>query len=77
MRLNTPGALQILNPVQILLGYRLARCLVVVPDRGRTPYRIPAARNIDDLNGVLGNPLLNDYHVFFDYRGGRFILEPL
>mgnify|MGYP001824046183 FL=1 len=41
------------------------------------PYRIPAARNIDDLNGVLGNPLLNDYHVFFDYRGGRFILEPL
>jgi hypothetical protein len=40
------------------------------------PYRIPAARNIDDLNGVLGNPLLNDYHVFFDYRGGRLILEP-
>lgn len=41
------------------------------------PYRIPAARNIDDLNGVLGNPLLNDFHVFFDYRGGRLILEPL
>lgn len=41
------------------------------------PYRIPAARNIDGLNGILGNPLLSDYHVFFDYRGGRLILEPL
>lgn len=41
------------------------------------PYRIPAARNIDDLNGVIGNPLLAGYRVFFDYRGGRLILEPL
>jgi len=39
------------------------------------PFRIPAVRNIPKLNGILGNPLLSRYHVFFDYRHGRLILE--
>lgn len=40
------------------------------------PFRIPAVRNIPKLNGVVGNPLLSRYHVFFDYSRGRMILEP-
>ncbi len=39
------------------------------------PYRIPAARNIEDLNGILGNRFLMMFRVFFDYNGGRLILE--
>jgi hypothetical protein len=31
--------------------------------------------NIPKLNGILGNPFLSRYHVFFDYRHGRLILE--
>jgi len=38
-------------------------------------FRIPAVRNIPKLNGIIGNPLLSRYHVFFDYRHGRLILE--
>ena len=40
------------------------------------PFRVPAVRNIPKLNGIIGNPLLSRYHVFFDYRHGRLILEP-
>jgi len=39
------------------------------------PFRIPAVRNIPKLNGILGNPLLSRYHVFFDYHHGQLILE--
>ncbi len=39
------------------------------------PYRVPAARNIEDLNGILGNRFLMMFRVFFDYNGGRLILE--
>ena len=39
------------------------------------PFRIPAVRNIPKLNGIIGNPLLSRYHVFFDYHRGRLILE--
>jgi hypothetical protein len=39
------------------------------------PFRIPAVRNIPKLNGIVGNPLLSRYHVFFDYHHGRLILE--
>ena len=39
------------------------------------PYRISAARNIEDLNGILGNRFLKMFRVFFDYNGGRLILE--
>ena len=37
---------------------------------------VPAVRNIEDLNGILGNRFLSRLRVFFDYRGGRMILEP-
>lgn len=39
------------------------------------PYRVPATRNIDGLNGILGNRFLEMFRVFFDYSGGRLILE--
>ncbi len=39
------------------------------------PYQIPAARNIPNLNGILGNALLSRYHVIFDYSRGRLILQ--
>jgi hypothetical protein len=39
------------------------------------PFRVPAVRNIPKLNGIIGNPLLSRYHVFFDYRHGRLIVE--
>lgn len=40
-------------------------------------YRLPAARNIPDLNGVIGNGILSRYRSIFDYRNSRLILEPL
>jgi hypothetical protein len=40
-------------------------------------YRMPATRTIPKLNGVVGNGLLSRFRAFFDYRGGRLILEPL
>jgi hypothetical protein len=40
-------------------------------------FRIPAVRNIDDLNGILGNQLLGRFRAIFDYRGGRLILVPI
>jgi hypothetical protein len=39
-------------------------------------FRVPAVRNIEDLNGILGNRWLNRFRMFFDYRGNRLILEP-
>ncbi len=39
------------------------------------PYQIPAVRNIPNLNGILGNALLDRYHVIFDYSRGRLILR--
>jgi hypothetical protein len=36
---------------------------------------VPAVRNIPKLNGIIGNPLLSRYHVFFDYHRGRLIVE--
>lgn len=40
-------------------------------------YRVPAVRNIEDLNGILGNRILSQFRAVFDYRGGRLILEPI
>jgi hypothetical protein len=34
-------------------------------------------RNIPNLNGIVGNQLLRRFRIFFDYRGGRLILETL
>jgi hypothetical protein len=42
-----------------------------------TAVGVPAVRNIEDLNGILGNLLLSRFHAFFDYRGQRLILEPV
>jgi len=39
------------------------------------PFRIPAVRNIPKLNGIIGNPFLSRYHVFFDYHHEQLILE--
>ena len=40
-------------------------------------FAVPAVRNIPNLNGILGNRFINRFRVFFDYRGGRLILEPV
>lgn len=40
-------------------------------------FGIPAVRNIENLNGIIGNRLLSRFRSFFDYRGGRLILEPV
>lgn len=40
-------------------------------------FDVPAVRNIPKLNGILGNRFLRRFRVFFDYRGGRLIVEPL
>jgi len=40
-------------------------------------HEVPAVRNIEDLNGILGNRFLGRLRVFFDYAGGRIILEPI
>ena len=40
-------------------------------------FGVPAVRNIENLNGILGNKLLNSFRTFYDYRGGRLILEPI
>jgi hypothetical protein len=40
-------------------------------------FGVPAVRNIPNLNGILGNQFMNRFRVFFDYRGGRLILEPI
>jgi hypothetical protein len=40
-------------------------------------FRVPAVRNIEDLNGILGNQILSRFRAIFDYRGGRLILEPI
>jgi hypothetical protein len=38
---------------------------------------VPAVRNIEDLNGILGNWFLSQFRTIFDYRRGTLILEPL
>lgn len=38
---------------------------------------IPAVRNIENLHGIVGNRLLGRFRAFYDYRGGRLILEPV
>lgn len=38
---------------------------------------VPAVRNIEGLNGILGNRFLSRFRVIFDYRAGRLILEPV
>ena len=40
-------------------------------------FGVPAVRNIPNLNGILGNRIMNQFRAFFDYRGGRLILEPV
>lgn len=40
-------------------------------------FGLPAVRNIENLNGILGNQMLGSFRAFYDYRGGRLILEPL
>jgi hypothetical protein len=40
-------------------------------------FGVPAVRNIENLNGILGNQMLSRFRAFFDYRGGRLILEPV
>ncbi len=40
-------------------------------------FGVPAVRNIENLNGILGNRLLSGFRAFYDYRGGRLILEPV
>jgi len=38
-------------------------------------FGVPAVRNIPKLNGILGSQFMNRFRVFFDYRGGRLVLE--
>ena len=40
-------------------------------------FGVPAVRNIENLNGILGNRMLSGFRAFYDYRGGRLILEPV
>jgi hypothetical protein len=40
-------------------------------------FGLPAVRNIEHLHGILGNHFLSQLRVFFDYRRGRLILEPI
>jgi hypothetical protein len=40
-------------------------------------FGLPAVRNIENLNGILGNQMLGSFRAFYDYRGSRLILEPL
>lgn len=40
-------------------------------------FSVPAVCNIPNVNGILGNRFMNRFRVFFDYRGGRLILEPV
>jgi hypothetical protein len=42
-----------------------------------TAFGVPAVRNIENLNGILGNQLLNSFRAFYDYRGSTLILEPV
>ena len=58
---------------QLQLGSILARN---VETAWMERFGVPAVRNIENLNGILGNRLLNRFRAFYDYRGGRLILEP-
>ena len=40
-------------------------------------FGVPAVRNIENLHGILGNQFLGSFRTFYDYRGGRLILEPV
>lgn len=39
-------------------------------------FNVPALRNIENLNGILGNLFLGRFRSVIDYRRGRLILEP-
>jgi len=59
---------------QLQLGSIIARD---VETAWMEAFGVPAVRNIENLNGILGSQLLNNFRAFYDYRGGRLILEPI
>jgi len=59
---------------QVRLGSIVARG---VETAWMEAFGVPAVRNIENLNGILGNRLLSNFRAFYDYRGGRLILEPV
>jgi len=59
---------------QLQLGSIVAR---QVETAWMEPFGAAAVRNIEDLNGILGNQMLGSFRAFYDYRGGRLILEPV
>jgi len=59
---------------QLQLGSIVAR---TVETAWMEAFSVPAVRNIENLHGILGNQLLSSFRAFFDYRGGRLILEPV
>jgi hypothetical protein len=59
---------------QLQLGSIVARS---VETAWLEAFGVPAVRNIENLNGILGNQLLGSFRTFYDYRGGRLILEPI
>ena len=40
-------------------------------------HDVPALRNIEDLNGILGNWFLSQFRTIFNYRRGTLIFEPM
>jgi hypothetical protein len=59
---------------QLQLGSIVARGVETAWLEG---FGVPAVRKIENLNGILGNRLLSSFRTFYDYRGGRLILEPV
>jgi hypothetical protein len=59
---------------QLQLGSIVAR---TVETAWMEAFSVPAVRNIENLHGILGNQLLSSFRAFYDYRGGRLILEPV
>jgi hypothetical protein len=59
---------------QLRLGLVVAR---EVETAWMEAFSVPGVRNIENLNGILGNRMLSSFRSFYDYRGGRLILEPL
>ena len=57
---------------QVQLGSIVARG---VETAWMEAFGVPAVRNIENLNGILGNQFLSRFRAFYDYRGGRLILE--
>jgi len=67
--------------IVVVASTRRLRLGSIVAEGGETAwleaYRVPAVRNIENLNGILGNQLLSRFRTFFDCRGGRLVLEPV